>query len=127
MERDPTVELNQWSEISGGGRRSERDQWLSRTSSEVLEKRNEEIFWVSIVFLIVPKEFQMVGNMKSTWWVGFHFNPMNGKINEVGFVFLGIKKVKTNNKQGNVSDSHSHGPQTPIPNSPLVVNLGMQI
>ena len=45
----------------------------------------------------------MVGNMKSTCWVGFHFNPMSEKINEVGFVLLGKKKVKTNNKQGNVS------------------------
>ena len=62
----------------------------------------------------------MAGNMKSTCWVGFHFNPMSGKIKEVGFVFLGIKKIKTDTKQSNMSDSHSHDTLPSYQTAPLL-------
>ena len=39
---------------------------------------------------------KMIGHIESTCWVGFHFNPMNEKINVKSFTFFGLKKVKTN-------------------------------
>ena len=62
----------------------------------------------------------MRDNIKTTYWGGFQFNPIRGKINPTLFTFLGFKKVKSDNKHGNLSDSHSLPSLTCVPNSPLV-------
>ena len=102
-----------------GSQGEDGDAFTNSRSNEGWDRVLEEAFWVGRDRILGEVSWvQMPVNLKTTYFSGFHLNQLYGKVSYPYFTFPDLKKVKTDNKHRNLSDSHSHLPLTLVPNSP---------